>query len=89
MNSEQYSKDSKLYHGITDPALYSAITKIVHNKLNDETGRPSRLPENMVETMAYVPLQFYTQDYSPDEGFEMGTIFPELKKPFTAGDMKW
>lgn len=34
--------------------------------------------------MAYVPWQRLTQVYEDlDEGFQIGTIFPELDKPFT------
>lgn len=32
--------------------------------------------------MAYVPWQTWDKVCDLDEGFESGTIFPELKKPF-------
>jgi hypothetical protein len=31
---------------------------------------------------AYVPPQRYTRTLSPAEGFELGTIFPELYSPY-------
>ena len=35
--------------------------------------------------MAYVPWQYFTTVYEPDRALEVGTIFPELDKPFLAG----
>lgn len=35
--------------------------------------------------MAYVPWQYFTNVYEPDKALEIGTIFPELDKPFLAG----
>lgn len=32
--------------------------------------------------MAYVPWQNFTTVYEPDNALEVGTIFPELNKPF-------
>ena len=32
--------------------------------------------------MAYVPLQSWEKTYDPSVGFDRGTIFPELDKPF-------
>ena len=32
--------------------------------------------------MTYVPWQTWDEIFDLDEGFESGTIFPELKKPF-------
>ncbi len=49
------------------------------------------LPKVVVEAMAYVPFQQYKTVFSPEQGFENGTIFPELNKPFLGtgwGDMK-
>lgn len=38
-----------------------------------------------VLAMAYVPWQQFTTVYEPDKALEIGTIFPELDKPFLAG----
>lgn len=35
--------------------------------------------------MAYVPWQYFTTVYETDKALEVGTIFPELDKPFWAG----
>ncbi|MGN0292241.1 MAG: spore coat associated protein CotJA [Lachnospiraceae bacterium] len=32
--------------------------------------------------MAYVPWQYFEHVYEPDRALEVGTIFPELNKPF-------
>lgn len=43
----------------------------------------SKLPENPVEAMAYVPFQpENAKTYSPAQGFASGTMFPSLDKPF-------
>ena len=44
----------------------------------------SPLPKNPVVAMAYVPFQQFNANnvYSADRGFEAGTIFPDLDKPF-------
>jgi hypothetical protein len=33
--------------------------------------------------MAYVPWQQFTSTYEPQKALMVGTIFPELDKPFT------
>ena len=41
------------------------------------------LPETMSEAMAYIPFQPYAPELcSPVAGFENGTIFKSLNKPF-------
>lgn len=46
----------------------------------------SKLPENPVYTMAYVPFQAEDSKlYSPDHGLASGTMYPELNKPFCGG----
>ncbi|MCI5742013.1 MAG: spore coat associated protein CotJA [Lachnospiraceae bacterium] len=32
--------------------------------------------------MAYVPWQHFNHVYEPDRALQVGTIFPELNKPF-------
>ncbi len=46
------------------------------------------LPAMPVVAMAYIPFQQYNSVYAPEKGFEMGTIFPELDKPFLGGRQK-
>lgn len=40
------------------------------------------LPENPVVAMAYVPFQIADNVYSAEQGMSVGTMFPELNKPF-------
>ena len=35
--------------------------------------------------MAYVPVQVFTGTYEPYQGFGVGTMFPDLNKPFMRG----
>lgn len=44
-------------------------------------SRP-QFPEEFSLAMAYIPLQQKLKIYPDDEGFDKGTIFPELNKPF-------
>lgn len=43
--------------------------------------RPA-LPADATVTMAYVPLQLEVITYEGEKGFDNGTIFPVLNKPF-------
>ena len=38
--------------------------------------------KNYPPAMAYVPWQNFTTVYEPDKALEVGTIFPELNRPF-------
>lgn len=48
----------------------------------------SPLPAMPVVAMAYVPFQQFNTTFTPEKGLEMGTIFPELDKPFLGGGMR-
>ena len=43
------------------------------------------LPKDTAVTMAYVPYQNAGKLYSPEQAICMGTLFPELDKPFDPG----
>lgn len=43
------------------------------------------MQDEYVVAMAYVPWQYFTTVYETDKALEVGTIFPELDKPFWAG----
>lgn len=38
--------------------------------------------QEFVIAMAYVPWQYFEHVYEPDRALQVGTIFPELNKPF-------
>ncbi len=48
-----------------------------------ENRFPSPLPEDLSLAIAYVPFQQNSETVSSEEGFERGTVFKELYKPFT------
>ncbi|MFU0831907.1 MAG: hypothetical protein ACFWUC_03070 [Oscillospiraceae bacterium] len=52
------------------------------------TPNRSRFPAQTPVAMAYVPFQNMDTTYSPEEGLNYGTIFPELNKPFLGGGME-
>lgn len=45
----------------------------------------SKLPENPVVAMAYVPFQTNTERYDAEKALCNGTLFPTLNKPFLGG----
>jgi len=47
---------------------------------------PPFMPDDFVVAIAYVPFQNYQTTYDTEQGFNAGTIFPELNKPFLAGE---
>ena len=48
----------------------------------------SPLPETVATTMAYIPFQTDTTQYTPETALRYGTLFPNLNKPFTGGARK-
>ena len=52
------------------------------------TAVPYEDISNMPIGMGYVPWQRWGQTYSLEQGFEHGTIFPELDYPFTTGGVR-
>ncbi len=45
-------------------------------------------PETVATTMAYVPFQTDTTQYTPETALKYGTLFPNLNKPFLGGACK-
>ena len=43
---------------------------------------PEPFPKDPVVGMAYVPFQQFGTVYQPEMGFDNGTAFPDLNKPF-------
>ena len=43
---------------------------------------PLKEVDEMALTMAYVPWQQFSETYEPAKALKVGTIFPELDKPF-------
>ena len=40
------------------------------------------LPENPVLAQSYVPIQEFNETFCPDMALKMGTLFPELVRPY-------
>ena len=45
----------------------------------------SPFPDNYMYGQSYVPIQYMSKTFEPEVGLKMGTIFPELVSPYTAG----
>jgi len=56
-------------------SMYNDVT--MHTETDITT-----LPKDTPVAMAIVPMQHYKGVYPADEGFDKGTIFPELDLPF-------
>lgn len=53
------------------------------NMLNEQNYKQTTaLPENPVPAMAYIPFQQWDDTYEVSTGYNAGTIFPVLNKPF-------
>ena len=55
------------------------------NKCQYDCDVMSKLPVNVVLTMAYVPFQTELVTYTSSEALCNGTLFPELDKKFYGG----
>lgn len=53
------------------------------DKICDLSQETSALPIETVPAMAYIPFQQWEIPYEAENGFNKGTIFPCLDKPFT------
>jgi len=76
------------FYGIDFSAMPSAKPTAAGVPSDTEpTGNvPPFMPDNFVVAIAYVPFQNYQTIYDAEQGFKVGTIFPELNKPFLAGE---
>lgn len=50
-----------------------------------QNNNSSKFPQNAPLAMAYVPFQEWSDVYSDDEAFPIGTLFPDLDFPFMRG----
>ncbi len=56
----------------------------MQNQCRCETQFPKvETAKDMMVAMAYVPWQYFGEVYEPDKALKIGTIFPELNKPYT------
>lgn len=50
-----------------------------------EITDPGAFPAETPIAMAYVPMQRFVKLYEPERGFDVGTLYEELNKPFLGG----
>lgn len=60
-----------------------SMTRPLESRCGCTPERPS-MDKDFALAMAYVPWQYFDTVYEPDKALEIGTIFPELDKPFLA-----
>ena len=65
--------------------------RMINNNMQDDDececgfDEESVFPENYMFGQSYVAIQRMTTTFRPCTGLKMGTIFPELVDPYTAG----
>jgi hypothetical protein len=57
----------------------------IFSKLYPAQQQNDMFPNEISLAIAYVPLQKITTLYDNDVAFKIGTIFPDLDKPFLGG----
>jgi len=57
----------------------------VFSKLYPSQQQDSMFPSEISLAMAYIPLQQITTLYDAENAFQIGTLFPDLDKPFLGG----
>lgn len=60
-----------------------SMTRPMESRCGCMAEHPS-MDNDFALAMAYVPWQYFDTVYEPDKALEIGTIFPELDKPFLA-----
>ena len=60
----------------------SCINPRMNNPCDDDCNRGRDMLYGVPLTMAYVPWQNFECTYEPAQALQIGTIFPELDKPF-------
>ena len=80
------------YYGIRSSGMPRSMNRIGNSRCSCQAAAAAAMPvectpdgQPMVVGMAYVPMQVLNTVYEPEEGFCIGTIFPELNKPWLAG----
>jgi hypothetical protein len=78
--SRRFGAFFRLAHMINCIREYEKGKKMNHFSMNET---PEIMPSAPSLAMAYVPWQQFTSTYEPQKALMVGTIFPELDKPFT------
>ena len=64
---------------------YMGAMEMKLNISNNGNDSVSRFPAKTPIAMAYVPFQEWGDVYDDDEAISCGTLFPDLKLPFSKG----
>lgn len=59
---------------------YFSASDMQARSADGETMLP--IPADATVAMAYVPFQFMDEIYDDEKALQVGTLFPELNKPF-------
>ncbi len=70
------------------PMYPSVRPPIGHIPIEEWGGEPTQCGYCITPAMAYVPEQKWIQPYTLEEGFQKGTLFPQLDKPFLGGNRR-
>jgi len=68
---------------LNSPETFRRPIRPPQNSNNNSNN--GNLPQNAPLAMAYVPFQEWSDVYSDDEAFPIGTLFPDLDFPFMRG----
>ncbi len=70
--------DSYLSSSHTGARTVGAVPTATSGKMDFDNTKLQNLPL----TMAFVPMQTFTERYAEDKALKAGTLFPALDKPF-------
>ena len=90
MNDNIFRIDGTLRSDFSDTGIFGALNGFARKKEQNTNGQGNftRFPEETPVAMAYVPFQFFENEYETAVAFKKGTLFPELDKPFMPGGIK-
>lgn len=87
MNENPMGINSTLRSDFSDTGIFGMLNAFGKQKEQNQNGQEvlSRFPAETPIAMAYVPFQYFEEEYEPSVAFQKGTLFPELDKPFMPG----
>ena len=87
MNDNPMGINGTLRSDFSDTGIFGVLNVIGKQNQNGQDNL-SRFPAETPIAMAYVPFQYFEEEYEPYVAFQKGTLFPELDKPFMPGGMR-
>ena len=87
--NQMYARNMNCNCEMNEPCVQPRMKEICddgcarnHNHCDDDCNRGRDMLYGVPLTMAYVPWQNFECTYEPAQALKVGTIFPELDKPF-------